>query len=333
MAAPSLVAQAIASVRGVLAWVALFSALINVLALTGSLFMLQVYDRVLTSRSVPTLVALSILAIGLYAIQGALEVIRSRILVRVGCLVEETLGARVCRLVLWLPLRIRVTGDGLQPMRDLDTLSSFLSGPGPSAVLDMPWLPIYLAFVFILHPWLGLLATGGALVLIALTLVAEVLSKGAGPRRATETVARGTLATAGRRNAEVLEAMGFGGNLAARWLATNDRYLAAQRRASDVIGGLASASRVFRAILQSAILGLGAYLVIRGEVSAGAIIASSITASRALSPIETAIAQLEGVRRRAPEPPASRGTFPLHSSRAGATRSADAGVRTSPSRH
>jgi PrtD family type I secretion system ABC transporter len=288
--APSIVSQAIASVRGVLAWVALFSALINLLALTGSLFMLQVYDRVLTSRSVPTLIALSILAIGLYAIQGALEIIRSRVLVRVGCLVEEALGPRVCRLVLWLPLRVRVSGDGLQPVRDLDTLRSFLSGPGPTAILDMPWLPIYLAFVFLLHPWLGILATSGAVALIALTFITEALSRAPARAAAAEATSRAALATAGRRNAEVLEAMGFGGNLAMRWLATNERYLATQRRASDVIGGLASVSRVFRAMLQSAILALGAYLVIRGEVSAGAIIASSITASRALAPIETAIA-------------------------------------------
>ena len=320
--APTIVSQALASIRGVLASVALFSALINVLALTGSLFMLQVYDRVLASRSVPTLVALSIITIGLYAIQGGLEIIRSRVLVRVGCHVEQSLGERVYKLVLRLPLKTRLSGDGMQPVRDLDTVRSFLSGPGPAAILDMPWLPIYLGFVYILHPLLGLLATFGAVVLVGLTIATELLSRAPSKAASIETAARFAQANAGRRNAEVLEAMGFGANLTSRWLATNERYLAAQRRASDVIGGLASSSRVFRAILQSAILGLGAYLVIIGEVSAGAIIASSITSSRALAPIETAIGNWKAFVAARQSPAAPRGTVPRSAARGGAARSA-----------
>jgi ATP-binding cassette subfamily C protein len=287
---PTVIGQILRSFRGIVAAVALFSALINLLALTGSLFMLQVYDRVLASRSIPTLVALSILTIGLYAIQGALEVIRSRVLVRVGCRVEQRLAPRVYALILRLPLRTRIAGDGMVPVRDLDVVRSFLSGPGPTAILDMPWLPIYLGFVFMLHPDLGLLATFGALVLVGLTIATELLSKAPAKGASAESATRAALAGTAHRNAEVIEAMGLGANLMRRWLSANDRYLSAQRRASDVVGGLSSASRVFRAMLQSAILGLGAYLVIRGEVSAGAIIASSITSARALSPIETAIA-------------------------------------------
>jgi ATP-binding cassette subfamily C protein len=279
-----------ASLRGVVGAVALFSALVNLLALTGSLFMLQVYDRVLSSRSVSTLVALAIITVGLYVFQGVLDLVRSRLLVRIAAVVDDRLSPRIYDLVLRLPLRASPAGDGLQPVRDLDTLRSFLSGPGPTAILDMPWLPIYLGFVFLLHPSLGLLATGGAVVLVGLTVATEVMSKGPSRAALAEATTRTGLSMAGRRNAEVLEAMGFADTLTRRWLAANGRFQAAHRRASDVIGGLTTISKVFRSILQSAILALGAYLVILGDVSGGAIIAASITAARALAPIETAIA-------------------------------------------
>ncbi|RCS21658.1 type I secretion system permease/ATPase [Phyllobacterium salinisoli] len=282
-------ALALASLRGWLVGVGLFSGVINLLALTGSLFMLQIYDRVLPSHSGVTLVALMIVAIGLYAVQGALDVIRSRLLVRMGSRLDEKLGARIYAIVLQLPLRMGRNGDGLQPVRDLDTMRSFLSGQGPSALLDLPWIPIYLAFVFMLHPWLGWLATAGALVLIGLTLITELQSRKPAREVMIEANKRHALSSAGRRNAEVLHAMGFGGRLQARWLTANASHLAAHQRASDVTGGLGAISKVFRGFLQSAILALGAWLTIKGEVSAGAIIASSIASARALAPIETAI--------------------------------------------
>lgn len=269
--------------------IGLFSGVINLLALTGSFFMLQVYDRVLTSRSVPTLVALAIIAAALYALQGVLDFIRSRLLVRMGSRVDQLLGARVYDAVLRLPLRTATPGDGLQPLRDLDTLRGFLAGPGPIAILDLPWMPIYLAFVFILHPLLGWLAVAGALVLVGLTIATEVMSRQPARYATGEASKRHALSAAGRRNAEVLQAMGFGHRMTARWLAVSERHLAAHQRASDVSGGLGAISKVFRAILQSSILALGAWLTIRGEVSAGAIIASSIVSSRALAPIEAVI--------------------------------------------
>jgi len=282
--------SAFGAVRGWLVAVGMFSGLINLLALTGSIFMLQVYDRVLTSRSVPTLVALAIIAAALYLLQGVLDLVRTRMLVRMGSRLDEILGEKTYSAVLTLPLKTRGDGDGLQPIRDLDSIRSFLTGPGPSAILDLPWIPIYLAFVFILHAWLGWLATAGAVALIILTLTTEALSRKPAKRVFAEGNKRQTLAAAGRRNAEVLKVMGFAERHQARWLAANAAYLSAHQHASDITGGLGALSKVFRALLQSAILALGAWLTILGEVSGGAIIASSIVSSRALAPIEQAIA-------------------------------------------
>ncbi len=281
---------AFASLRSWFVGIGLFSGVINLLGLTGAIFMLQIYDRVLTSRSMPTLAALTAVAAGLYATQGVLDIIRSRLLVRMGSRVDEILGGRIYRSILQLPLRTALVGDGLQPVRDLDALRTFLTSHGPVAILDLPWMPIYLAFVFMLHPWLGWLASAGAIVLLALTILAEALSRAPTKKAMAEATRRQTLSAAGRRNAEVVRAMGFADRLTTRWQAINARYLAAQQKASDVAGGLGAVSKAFRTLLQSAMLALGAYLTIKGEVSAGAIIAASITSSRALAPIELAIA-------------------------------------------
>ena len=279
------------SMRGALFGIAAFSGVINLLALTGSLFMLQVYDRVLPSQSVPTLVALTVVVAGLFLFQAALDVIRSRLLVRVASRVDEALGERTYRAVLELPLRVLPAGDGLQPIRDLDTVRNFLSGPGPVALLDLPWIPIYLIFVYLLHPLLGLLATMGAVLMLALTLLTDYLSRGATAEAAGEAQRRHSLSAEGRKNALVLRSMGFADRMVEKWLAASGGHLRAQQRASDVAGGLGSFAKVFRSFLQSAILALGAYLVIQGEVSGGVIIASSITSARALSPIDLAISQ------------------------------------------
>ena len=280
--------------RYVVVALALFSGIINLLALTGSLFMMQVYDRVLSSRSVPTLVALAIITVILYIFQGALDLTRSRVMIRIAARLDETFGERLYRCILLLPLRMRSPGDGLQPMRDLDTVRSFISGPGPIALFDLPWMPIYLIFIFLLHPWLGCLSLAGMVILIGLTLLTEKLSKE--PARAVqkEAATRLTLAQAGRRNAEVLHAMGLTDRLVERWVNANTRHLQAHERSSDVVGGIGAVSKVVRFVMQSAMLGLAAWLTIRGEVSGGAIIASSITSSRALAPIEAAIANWKG---------------------------------------
>lgn len=288
---PASVLTILTSMRGAIVGIAAFSGVINLLALTGSLFMLQVYDRVLPSQSVPTLIALTVIVAGLFLFQGALDVIRSRLLVRVGSRVDEMLGERTFRAVLALPLRAQHAGDGLQPVRDLDTVRNFLSGPGPSALFDLPWIPVYLAFVYLLHPLLGLLATLGAVLLLGLTLLTNSLSKKSASDAAAHAQQRQGLSAEGVRNAEVLRSMGFADRMVERWLAAGEKHINTHQGASDVAGGFGAMARVFRSFLQSAILATGAYLVIKGDLSAGAIIASSITSSRALAPIDVAIAQ------------------------------------------
>jgi ATP-binding cassette subfamily C protein len=268
--------------------------MINLLYLTGSIFMLEVYDRVLPSRSVPTLVGLAILAGGLYIAQGVLDLIRGRILGRVGTALDESLNARVFETIVRLPLLVGSRNEGLQPLRDLDNVRSFLSGMGMSAFFDLPWLPLYLAICFAFHVMIGLTALVGAVILIALTVVTEFLSR-APAREATSLAARrNDLAATSRRNAEVLVAMGMSGRLTGRWSAVNEKYLAGNQRASDVTGGLGAIAKVMRMTLQSAVLGVGAYLVIYQEATAGIIIAGSILSARALAPVDLAIAHWRG---------------------------------------
>ena len=270
--------------------IALISGVVNVLALTSPLFMLQVYDRVLASGSVPTLVGLAVLAVGLYLFQSLLDVIRARVLLRIGERFDLEFSGRVHDAVVCLPLRKRMPGDGLQPLRDLDNVRGFLSGQGPTAFFDLPWMPLYLGICFLFHVWIGVTALVGAIILVSLTVLTNMLS--ARPIRDTvaHNMARNELLEASRRNAEVVQAMGLGKRLAARWHTTNDSYLSANRRAGDVAGGLGSVARSLRMVLQSAILGVGAYLVITQEATGGVMIASSIMMGRALAPVDLAIA-------------------------------------------
>src|ERR1700733_7976071 len=168
---------ALASCRRAFFAIALFSGMSNILMLTGALFMLEIYDRVLPSRSVPTLVALLILAAGLYAAQGVIDAIRSRILVRVGHSLDEAMSLRVYDVVVRLPLKVGSKGDGTQPVRDLDTVRGFLSGIGPVALFDLPWMPVYLAICFLFHTYIGLTALLGAIILIILTVVTELQTR------------------------------------------------------------------------------------------------------------------------------------------------------------
>ncbi|WP_445493298.1 type I secretion system permease/ATPase [Rhodopseudomonas sp. RCAM05734] len=272
----------------------IFSGVSNILMLTGSFFMLQVYDRVLPSRSVPTLIALLALAILLYLFQSGLDLIRARISARMGRHLDEMLSGRIFDAVIRLPLKTRGDGDGLQPVRDLDQVRSFLASGGPSALFDMPWMPVYLGICFLFHFWIGVTASVGALVLVAITILTEIRSQEPAKASARFAVVRNSLATEGRRNAEALHAMGMRRLAAARWREANQRYLAANEAASDVASGLGGTSKAFRAILQSAVLAVGAYLVINQESTAGIIIAGSILTSRALAPVELAIANWKG---------------------------------------
>jgi len=286
--------EALGSCAAAFIGIGAFSGLINLLMLTGSLFMLEVYDRILPSRSVPTLIGLSVLTAVLFTVQALLEITRGRLLVRIGNQLDCRLSARVYDLVVRLPLRARVGGDALQPVRDLDTVRAFLSGLGPAALFDLPWIPLYVAICFAFHVLIGVTVLTGAIILVALTLATEFLSRSPVKAATAQAAARSRLAEISRRNADVLTAMGMSEALRGRWLDLGRAHLAQQKRVNDVAGGLGATGRVLRMALQSAVLGVGALLVIWQEATAGIIIAGSILAGRALAPIDLAIANWKG---------------------------------------
>ncbi|TIM59048.1 type I secretion system permease/ATPase [Mesorhizobium sp.] len=287
-------AAVLASFRRAMAGIALMSGVVNVLALTGSFFMLQVYDRVIPGRSVPTLVGLAVFAGTLFVFQGALELIRSRLLVRIGMALDARLSRQVYAALMRLPLRTKLAGDGLQSLRDLDQVRSFMSSAGPTALFDLPWMPLYLAICFLFHFWIGMTALAGVVILFSLTLLAEIRTREPARKANSQAAARNTLAEATRRNVEVLQAMGFGSRIAERWSGINADYLDTNATASDVAGTLGTISKILRMMLQSGILAIGAYLVIHQEATGGIMIASSIMMSRALAPVELAIAHWRG---------------------------------------
>jgi ATP-binding cassette subfamily C protein len=288
----SVLSAALSRCRSAFAGVALFSAVINVLYLTGAFFMLEIYDRVLPSRSVPTLMGIAILALALFGLQGVLDIIRGRLLVRIAGSLDEAVSERVYHVLVKQPLKAPM--ERLQPLRDLDQIRSFLSGVGPSALFDLPWMPLYLGICYLFHPWIGLAATAGALLLIIITLCTELLTRAPARASAGLEASRNSLAEAGRRNAEAVHAMGMTRRLGLQWLECNRSYLAAHHRAADVAGALGGLSKVLRLVLQSAVLGIGAYLAIQQEATAGNIVAASILTSRALAPVELAVSQWRG---------------------------------------
>ncbi len=291
----STLTEALGSYKSVIVFLFLISGVINLLALTGSFYMLQIYDRALGSQSLETLVGLSVLAIGLYMFQGILDVVRSQILVRSGGAIDERFAPLAHRVAMDMPRFGYSAAEAGERGRDVDVLRQFVSGQGPVALLDLPWMPLYLGFVYILHPMLALLVLGGAVVLGFLTLATELKTRKLAANVHRTGLARTSLSDTHIRNVEVLRAMGFTGHAIQRFTEANREHLALQTRMSDVGGSLGGVSKVLRMILQSAVLGAGAYLTIRGEMSAGAIIAASVAAARALAPIDMAIGQWKGL--------------------------------------
>jgi ATP-binding cassette, subfamily C, type I secretion system permease/ATPase len=281
---------ALSACRSAFIAIAVFSGMSNILMLTGAIFMLEIYDRVLPSHSVPTLIALLVLATSLYAVLGILDLIRGRILVRVGASLDEAISDRVYDALVCLPLKAGNRGDGLQSLRHLDNLRSFLSGMGPIALFDLPWIPLYLAICFAFHVLIGLTALIGAIILCVLTVMTEVYTRDSSKQVIALGISRNNLADTSRRNAEALVAMGMTRRLASRWRETNRKFIASQQQTSDVASGFASTSKVLRMALQSAVLAVGAYLVINQQATAGIIIAGSILSARALAPVDLAIA-------------------------------------------
>jgi PrtD family type I secretion system ABC transporter len=288
-------AGALAACRGAFVGTALISVMSNVLTLTGSFFMLEVYDRVVPSRSIPTLIGLCVIAAFLYMTQGALDAMRGRILARAGCKLDESLSGRIYDLLVRLSLQTGSRTDGAQPSRDLDNLRGYLSGLGPVALLDLPWLPLYLMICYLFHPLLGITALVGAVVLVALMLLVEVFMRAPAQAVTRHAVARNKIAEVSRRNAEALTAMGMGDRMAGRWSEANSKLMAAQCEMSDIAGGFGALSRTLRMMLQSGVLAVGAYLVIHQEATGGIIIAGSILSARALAPVDQVIAHWKGM--------------------------------------
>ncbi|HEY8382077.1 MAG TPA: type I secretion system permease/ATPase [Microvirga sp.] len=288
------VRQALMNCRSAVIGIAIFSGIINVLMLTGSIYMLQIYDRVLSSRSISTLVGISLIVLAAYILQGGLDTLRSKMLARVGARFDEQLSPRIYDLVATLPLKGAKQSDSMQPIRDLDQIRGFLGSMGPTALFDMPFMPIFFAACFLIHPWQGWLAVFGGFVIVILTLLTETKSKGPISDLTRSLAERHVLADTSRRNAEAVRALGMRSFLAARFAEANIRHVNDSLRASDAASGIGVVAKVFRMVLQSSALGLGAYLVIHNEMSGGAMIAASIMMSRALAPIEIAVANWKG---------------------------------------
>jgi ATP-binding cassette, subfamily C, bacterial PrsD len=269
--------------------VAVFSGVINLLMLSGSLYMLQVYDRVLPSRNVATLVGLSAIVLAAYLFQAYFEAARSRMLSRIGTLFDVSLQKRIYLALATLPLRGAKAAIAQQPLRDLDQIRIFMSGIGPTAFLDMPWIPIFVIALFIFHPAIGLVAMLGAATIIALTVAAERRARAATKFSMHCSAQRQVFADATRQNAEAIRALGMTGRLTERWREANEHFLRQNFVAADVYANIGAAAKVVRYALQSAVLGTGAYLVINEQASGGIMIASSIMMGRALAPIEIAL--------------------------------------------
>jgi ATP-binding cassette subfamily C protein EexD len=265
-----------------------FSLFINMLMLTTPLYMLQVYDRVLASRSIGTLVAISILAGCMLLTFGILDVIRARILERVGARFDAQINQRIFDAMFARRL-LAPHVQATEPLRDLHRIRQFLSGPGPCTLFDAPWVPFFLAIVFLFHPVLGFVATIGAVILFLLAWSIEIATGKRLAEAARETTSANLTAAASLRNAEVISALGMLPDLRLRWLAKHRSGLSIEALATDRAGTLRVSSRVVRMLLQIALLGVGAALAVNQSISPGAIVAVSIIAGRALAPVEQAI--------------------------------------------
>ncbi|GAA6189691.1 type I secretion system permease/ATPase [Litorivita sp. NS0012-18] len=276
--------------------VGLFSFFANLLMLTGPLYMLQVYDRVLGSRSVATLVALSVLVLFLYAIMGILDYARGRVMARVGARFQSRLDRRVFEAVL-LKSALRPDDNSATGLRDLEAVQRLMTSPALMALFDLPWTPLFLIAIAIFHPWLGLLALAGGVVLVTLTIANQITTRQPQGRAAMANVHSEAVSDQMRGEAEMVHSMGMRDAAFDRWQKLRARALQEHVAAADLGGLFTASTKTFRLFLQSAMLGLGAYLVLQNELSAGAMIAGSILMGRALAPIELAIGQWPLVQR------------------------------------
>jgi PrtD family type I secretion system ABC transporter len=281
---------ALRAARGAFTIAGLFSLFINLSMLIVPLYMMQVYDRVLTSRSVDTLIALTMLAGSLLLVGMLIEIARSRVLVRVGAQMDAALSASLFSETVG----VRRRGDDAaasQPLRDLDTLRTFLTGPAVIALFDAPWTPIFLVLIFLFHPLLGAVALAGAVIILGLAFLSEQIVRAPTQEAGASTRWSNQLIETFARDSDAVRVMGMMGTLRDRWLTHHESGIAWQALASDRLGVLQATAKVVRMMLQIAVLGVGAYLAINGQLSAGVMVAASIIMGRALAPVEAAIGQ------------------------------------------
>ncbi len=293
----SVLSEAHRAGRAFLRVVFLFSIFTNLLMLTGPLFMLQIYDRVLASRSEATLLALFGLVAFLYGILAVLEFSRGRLVARYGARLQEALDRPVFRVVLLRAIHPAERSGPAKGLRDIEALQNFFASPVVLAFFDLPWVPIFFLALFLFHPWLGWLGVFGGIVLVIVTLVNQRLTKAKTEDALSESAKASNLAEEARRTAQIIRAQGMEGTITKRWL--DQRFLAQTKTvaSSDLTTVFTSFSKSWRMFLQSAMLALGAYLVLKEELTPGAMIAGSIILGRALAPIEQALGQWKLVQR------------------------------------
>ncbi len=269
--------------------VGVFSAIINILMLTPSIYMLQVYDRVLASQNEITLLMLTVLMLGAFLFVGALEVVRSFVLVRVGAKFDMMLNKRIYTAAFEQNLKLS-GGNAGQALTDLTNLRQFLTGNALFAFFDAPWFPIYLAVIFLFEPSLGFFALGGTAILVILAIVNERVTKDPLSEANTMAISASTMATNNLRNAEVIESMGMLPNLMGRWFKTHGKFLSLQADASQKAGTIGATTKFFQTALQSLVLGFGALLVLEQKITPGMMIAASILVGRTMAPVQQVIA-------------------------------------------
>lgn len=275
----------VAKATGPIAAFTLVSLLSNLIMLVGSIFMLQVYDRVLPSRSLPTLWALVLLVVGMYGVYAIVEVLRTRMAARFASLVDAIVAPLAFQAGIKAKL-LSQSGPQADPVRDVDSVRQFLAGPGPMSLFDLPWMPVYVAVIFLLHPLLGWVTVGGAMIMTLLLVANELFSQRPSKDVAIAVARRQTQFDDARASAESVAAMGLMPAIVSRWKGASAELSQAQRVAGDSNGLYSALTKSFRFLLQSAVLAAGAYLVIHDEATGGVMIAASIISSRALAPIE-----------------------------------------------
>ncbi len=282
--------------RGLYWFVGLFGVFVNLLMLTGPIYMLQVYDRVLGSRSVETLLALTGLVCFLYGMMAILDFARGRVMGRVGARFQSRLDRRVFDAVLRKSATHPDQGTATG-LADLEAVRRLMTSPVLTAIFDMPWTPIFLAGIWIFHPWLGILALSGGALLIAIAVINQITTRQPGLDAGRTAVRADAIATQIRTEAEMVQAMGMRNAAFDRWQIARGAALDSQIGSTDLSTTFTSVTKAFRLFLQSAMLGLGAYLVLQNQLTAGAMIAGSILMGRALAPIEQVVGQWALVQR------------------------------------